>query len=45
MVVCPISSYIDVDQHRLPNTFNLGNDAFEIESFSENDLEDLLHIY
>jgi len=45
MAVCTTSLYVDIDQHRLSDTFDLRNDTFEIEGFSKNDLEDLLHIY
>jgi len=45
IAVCPTSLYVDIDQHWLSDTLDLGNDTFEIKGFSKNDLEDLLHIY
>jgi len=41
----PPALYVDVDQHRLPDALDLGDDAFEIERLRENDLEDFLHVY
>jgi hypothetical protein len=41
----PVTLYIHVDQHRLSNTFNLGDDAFEVERLSQYNLEYLLHVY
>jgi hypothetical protein len=38
------TSHIDVDQHWFSNTFDLGNDTFEIKRFGKHDFEDLLHV-
>jgi hypothetical protein len=34
-----------VQQKGLPNIFNFGNGAFEVESFAEDDFEDLFKSY
>ena len=36
--------HIDINQHRLPDALYFRNDAFQIECFRKDDLEDLLHI-
>ena len=41
---CQITSYVDVNQYRLANTFDLGDDAFEVERLGKNDFEDLLDV-
>jgi hypothetical protein len=39
-----VSSYVDIDQHRLPNTLDLGDNTLEIKRFCQYNLEDLLHV-
>ena len=37
-------SHVHIEQYRLADPLNLGNDAFEVERLCEHDFEDLLHV-
>ena len=41
---CQITSYVDVNQYRLADTFDLGDDTFEVERLCKDDFEDLLDV-